>query len=99
MKHVWTWGGTYFGYINGDMLFTHHGAQAGRIDGDDIYGSDGRYLGEIRNDNRLITNLSKQSYAGGGFLPAMGGAVAQYANYVGYAMYAGYEDFPAPETF
>jgi hypothetical protein len=99
MKHVWTWGGAYFGYIDGDRLFAHSGTQAGQLDGDDIFGTDGQYLGEVTSDDRLITDLSKQSNARAAFAPTKVGSVLPFINYVGYAMYDGHEDFPGPDTF
>ena len=99
MHHYWTWGGTYFGYRQGDLLFTHDGLCAGRFQGDDIYGRSGRYLGEVRSGNRLITNRSKSSRRGPRPPNARGGSYVRYANYVGYVMYAGFEDFPSPESF
>ncbi len=98
MHWLWTWGGTSFGYRDGDDLWTHDGRHVGRFDGDEVYGPDGRYLGELRNENRLITNLSKQGCRGYGFTP-YGSRVGYvpYVNYVGYVMYVGYEDFPGPD--
>jgi hypothetical protein len=99
MKHVWTWGGTYIGYIDEERLFAHSGTQAGQLDGDDIYGADGQYLGEVTSDDRLITDLSKRSNTCDAFEPAKVASVLPFINYVGYAMYDGHEDFPGPETF
>jgi hypothetical protein len=98
MDWVWTWGGKCFGYLDGDDLWTHDGRQVGKVAGDEIYGSDGRCLGETKNENRLITNLSKKGRRGYSFAPhgARVGYV-KYVDYVGYVMYAGYEDFPGPD--
>ncbi len=99
MNWLWTWGGRCFGYRDGDDLWTHDGKHIGRFVGEEVYGSDGRYLGEVMSDNRLITNMSKQSRHGGGFVPHAGRvAYIKYVDYVGYAMYAGYEDFPLIES-
>src|SRR5579863_955264 len=62
-----TWGGKSFGYREGDNLWTHHGRHVGRFDGDEIYGPDGAYLGELRNKNRLITNIGKKGRRMSGF--------------------------------
>ena len=97
MEWLWTWGGKSFGYRRGDDLWTHHGRHVGRFHDDEIYGRDGNYLGEIRNGNRLITNLAKKHWRRSPFAPY--GNVAgyvPYADYVGYVMYVGYEDFPGP---
>ena len=99
MDWLWTWGGISFGYRRDDRLFTHNGLQVGKFHGDEIYGSDGRYLGEIRNGNRLITHTGKKSRRKSGFGPVQGGNYMRKANYVGYVMYIGHEDFPSPDDF
>lgn len=99
MQHVWTWGGKYFGYLDGEDLWTHDGRHVGKRNGDDIYGPDGRYLGEVMNNDRLITNLSKTSwrrYSFSRWAPRAG--IVPFVDYVGYVMYAGHEDFPAPNA-
>jgi hypothetical protein len=98
MKWLWTWSGISFGYRQGDDLRTHDGRHVGRFHGDEVYGPDGHYLGELKNENRLITSLSKSTRRHGAFGPyAQNVAYAPYASYVGYVMYAGYTDFPSPE--
>ena len=100
MDWVWTWGGKCFGYLDEDDLWTYDGKHVGRRDGDDIYGADGHYLGELKNEDRLITNRSKRSRRQSPFRQkAKRGGQAKYANYPGYAMLGGYEDFPAPSEF
>lgn len=69
MTSVWTWGGTYFGSLDGDDLWTHDGKHVGKLRGEEIFGQDGQYLGEIKNDDRLIANLSKKSLHGPSFMP------------------------------
>ena len=98
MQNLWTWGGVYFGYREGELLFNYRGRCVGRFCGDEVYGRRGEYLGEIMSDDRLITNKSKKSWRSGPAPRAHRGAVAPFVNYVGYVMYAGYEDFPAPES-
>jgi len=73
--------------------------EAGRFRGEDVFGEDGRYLGELRNNNRLITNLSKRSKRSNSFTPRKTTAHVKYVDYVGYVMYLGYEDFPDPSEF
>lgn len=99
MDWLWTWGGTSFGYRDGDDLWTHDGHHVARFDGDEIYGPDGSYLGELMNGDRLITHRSKRSWRGARFRP-YGRRIGyvRYVNYVGYVMYAGFEDFPPPEA-
>jgi hypothetical protein len=97
--HLWTWGGKYFGYRDGNDLWTHSGSHVGRFDGDEVYGPDGRYLGEIKS-GKLISRLSSQNRRRGGFAPyASHVGHVPYVDHVGTVMYAGYEDFPSPDSF
>jgi hypothetical protein len=98
MEWLWTWGGISFGYRLGEDLWTHDGRHVGRFHEDEVYARNGLYLGEIRNRNRLITNLNKKQRRKSPFGPhANRVAYVRYVNYVGYVMYVGYEDFPVPE--
>lgn len=100
MEWFWTWGGKSFGYRRDDNLWTHRGRHIGRFHGDEIYGRDGIYLGEVRNGNRLITNLAKKHWRKAPFLPYVDTVgYVPYVDYVGYVMYVGYEDFPGPNEF
>jgi hypothetical protein len=100
MKPLWTWGGKFFGYRDGDSLWTHDGRHVAQFHDDEVYGPEARYLGEIKGDNRLITCLSKKSWRRGSFAPyANRVGIVPYVAYVGNVMYAGYEDFPSPEEF
>ena len=98
MRSLWTWGGKYFGYLDGADLWTNGGKHVGKRQGNNIFSSDGRYLGEMMSDERLITDISKKSERGSGFSPAINrvGRVG-YAGYVGYTMDPGHEDFPSPD--
>jgi hypothetical protein len=99
MDWLWTWGGTCFGYRNGDNLWTHDGRHVGHFTGDEVYASDGRYLGELKNGNRVISNRSKSSRRKNAFTPlGRRTGYVRYTNYTGYVMYTGHEDFPAPEA-
>ncbi len=100
MKHLWTWSGKYFGYLNGNELRTHDGRCVERFYGDEVYDSNGYYLGEIKNGNRLITKRSgrtsrKSSFSSCAKMPS----IAKLVGYAGYAMVSGYKDFPGPEEF
>ena len=100
MKWLWTWSGECFGYREGDDLWTYSGKHVGQFFGDEVYGSDGRYLGEIMDQEFLITNTGKSSWAQSAFTPyGNRGGYAKYASYAGYAMYTGHQDFPSPESF
>ena len=95
---LWTWSGTYFGVHEGNSLFTRYGIEAGRFYNEDIYGANGAYLGELK-DGKLITNQSKKSWRKSSFIPRRRVGHVGYVGHVGTVMIAGYEDFPAPETF
>ena len=69
MTHLWTWGGKYFGYRNGNRLITHDGRHVGRFYQDEVYGVNGHYLGEIKNGNRLITKRSRKNSRKSSFSP------------------------------
>lgn len=97
MDWLWTWGGASFGYREGDSLWTYDGRHVGRFTGNDVYAPDGAYLGELVGTSRLITCQAKRDWKQAGFTPFGRRIVyASYADYSGYAMDAGYEDFPAP---
>jgi hypothetical protein len=97
MEWLWTWGGKFFGYIDGDDLWSHDGKHVGRFDGDNIFGPDGAYLGEIR-DGRLITNTSRRSIGRATFVRyGRRASYAKQADCMGYAMPAGYCDFADPD--
>lgn len=94
MIQLHTWGGEYFGYLDGEDLWTQDGRHVGRIFNDEIYSSNGCYLGEVINQ-RLIVNIQKKGHRAYLFSPYGNRAgVASLANHAGLAMYAGHEDFP-----
>lgn len=97
-SQLWTWSGTYFGFREDDSLFTYSGIEAGHFRDEEIYGADGTYLGELKN-GKLITRLSNKLKRKGGFIPRRRAGHVRYVSHVGSVMYAGYEDFPDPETF
>jgi hypothetical protein len=97
VERLWTWGGTSFGYRDGDSLWTHDGRHVGQFDGDEVFGTDGRYLGEVLN-SRLFTCRSKKSQRSSSVSPyANRVGIIQSVGLEGTVMYAGYEDFPRPE--
>jgi hypothetical protein len=99
MDWYWTWGGECFGYRQDDRLFAYYGLQVGQFHNDEVYGADGRYLGEVKNKNRLITNLGKRGHVRGPFARTRVGNYARHGNYSGNGMLAGHEDFPSPDSF
>lgn len=91
MKHYWAWGGKYIGFSEGDYLYSKKGTPIGYIDGSEVFGFNGKYLCDIIND-RFIVKKGKCVLGGARAKPSrMAGT--SFANYVGYVMYAGYQDF------
>ncbi|MPW23697.1 hypothetical protein GCT13_45130 [Paraburkholderia sp. CNPSo 3157] len=95
---LWTWGGTSFGYREGDDLWTHDGRHVGRFTGQEVYAPNGVYLGELIGTDRLITCQVKRGRRQAGFTPFAPRTACTAPGALGYAMYAGHEDFPAPES-
>ena len=97
MTWLWTWGGRCFGYRDADDLWTYDGRHVGRFAGDNVFDSNGQYLGEVSSE-RLITRLDRKGLDGPSFAPFSGRpANAKLADHAGFAMLAGYEDFPKIE--
>jgi hypothetical protein len=61
-------GGTFFGFREGESLFTHDGVEAGQFAREEIYGADGAYLGEVMN-GMLLRSTSKSSSRRSPFIP------------------------------
>ena len=92
--NFWAWGGKYIGSKSSDILYSYKGYPIGRFYGEELYDFNGKYIGEIKNNNRIIVNLSKKSYTRSvSSKPCSHSATACYCDYAGYAMYVGYEDF------
>mgnify|MGYP000883811991 CR=1 FL=1 len=91
--NYWAWGGKYIGRRNGDVLYFRTGEPIGRFFNDDLYDFSGHYLAEIKNDNRLIVNKSKIHSIRSMSSKPVKVCGTSCCDYVGYVMYAGYEDF------
>ncbi len=66
MSWFWTWGGSSFGWIDDDALYTEDGRHVGNVeyDGEEVLVfaiTDGRYLGEVQGEDRLITKESRMN--------------------------------------
>ena len=100
-ESIVSWDGRYFGWIEGDALFTHDGRHVARVQDKEIFSRNGAYLGEIRQD-RLITNVAKTYKRGAlGFMPQrlrVLGPIVSPGDELSLDMPAGYQDFPRPET-
>jgi hypothetical protein len=99
MRMLWTWGGTFFGYEDRGDLYTHDGRHVGRFNkAGNVFSPDGYYLGQVMQD-RLISSNANDNLRAGAFTPyGKRGVIAPHANFAGYAMYAGFRDFPSPEA-
>ena len=99
MQPLWKWNGKFYGFRDGDELFTTEKQHVGRFQGNDIFGKDGQYIGELIGD-RLITNKSKKIFRGQSFTPRTDKIVGivKHVDYVSNVMSSGCEDFPDPEN-
>jgi hypothetical protein len=94
---LWTWGGAYFGYRDGDELWAHDGRLVGRFQGHEIFGSNGHYLGEIRDGDRLITYTAHLTKVTGAFSTNHRGGRSVHGARGARELPGGYQDFPTPE--
>jgi hypothetical protein len=101
---AWTWGGSSFGWIDDDALYTHDGRHVGYVERDDddvlVFSiADGYYLGQLRGADRLIT---KESRLGRHRRPRRERmqrmARSRRMDRLGKMMPFGYRDFPEPEA-
>jgi hypothetical protein len=91
---VWTWGGKYFGYIDGPNLWTRDGRHVGKVSGVEIYNPAGKYIGEVKNESRLVTATNKKGMDGPSFTPLSRRTVVSGLDRGNYGLENGYEDFP-----
>ena len=100
MNLLWTWGGIFFGYIEGENLWTCDGRHVGKLRCATIFGADGHYLGELRNRNRLISQVGEQTQSIPAFTPFRARLPGiRRANAECYPMPETHVDFPLPEAF
>lgn len=93
----WNWSGQYVGYRSFDGLFGCDGNQIGYFaEGDEVYACDGRYIGEVRNHNRVITNLSKKVWTRESLTPRILKSSTKHRDINAKEMLAGFEDFWVP---
>ena len=52
---LWTWGGDYFGFRDGQNLWTHEGRHVGRFRRDEVFRPDGLYMGDLVKLLRIIS--------------------------------------------
>ena len=99
MEYLWTWGGTFFGYLQGDNLRSYTGRHVGYINGHTVFGLDGHYLGEVVNGRLLVNDVRKSLWAVPHPQLPKHAACPKLADLEGNGVYRGYEDFPTPEAF
>ena len=95
---LWSWGGRYIGYRDGDDLWCSDGRLLGRFHGDEVYGTDGHYLGEIRDGDRLIRKTMHSHPLKGAISPRLRGAAGVRGTRGIRGTLSGYEDFPNPDN-
>ena len=95
MTDVWTWGGKYFGYLDGEDLWARDGRHIGRCRGNAIFDPDGSYLGEIAINNRLRAARADRHFRIDPF-PRMDNRAPPIPlmDRMPYTLTGGYEDFP-----
>ena len=60
VRHVWLWSGAYFGFIDGDNLWTMGGKHVAKLIYNEIYNLKGQYVGELMGQDRLIADKRKK---------------------------------------
>lgn len=91
--NYWAWGGKYAGHRSGEYLYSPSGKPVGWFDGEELFDFNGNYIGEVKNKDRIIANKSSGHARRGVKAIPCNVCGTSYCDYVGYAMYAGYEDF------
>jgi hypothetical protein len=100
MNCVWTWGGSFFGYLEGENLWTYDGKHIGKLRRGVIFGPNGRYLGELRDGNRLIIQTGAEQAPIPAYVPYTSRSPAgRYDNLAAIPLPEGCEDFPSAESF
>jgi hypothetical protein len=83
------------GIGKGTACSLYFGKEVGRFDGEEIYGSNGRYLGEVMSDNEPF----QKELGEGEFWAKKERFICPLCELRWLRDDAGYEDFPAPDTF
>jgi hypothetical protein len=97
-QSVYTWSGIHFGHRVKNILLSFDGVEAGQFYGDEIYSASGAYLGELK-EGRLITHQAKKSKQWSTFCPRRWKGRFAQDSVDAKPLYAGYEDFPHPNSF
>ncbi|TDI92974.1 MAG: response regulator [Chloroflexi bacterium] len=94
---LWTWSGDYFGFRDGQNLWTYEGRHVGRFRRDEIFRPDGLYMGDLV-DGRLVVDWHKTARRASSFTPSENrGGHTHFADREPFDMMLGYKDFPGPD--
>jgi len=95
---LWMWRGAWFGYREGQALWTHDGRHVGKFVDDAVYSPTGRYLGEVRA-GRLLTRRANRTRRGAPFARAAPRETTRaHVELVALTLPPGYDDFPCAEA-
>ncbi|MCZ6538549.1 MAG: response regulator [Chloroflexi bacterium] len=95
---LWTWGGEYFGFRDGENLWTNEGRHVGRVRrNDEVFRPNGAYMGDLIQ-GRLIVDWRKTARRASSFTPSDDrGGHTGFANREPLDMLIGFKDFPGPD--
>jgi CheY-like chemotaxis protein len=96
---IWTWNGEYFGFREGDDLWTYQGHHVGRFRrGVEVFRPDGLYLGDIMDD-RLVVDWHKTARRASSFVPYENKTPRnKFTDREQFDMQIGFKDFPDAAT-
>lgn len=94
---LWTWSGEYFGFREGDELWTHDGRHVGRFRrGAEIFRPDGLYMGVVM-EGRLIVDWHRTARRASSFTPSADrSGHRRFAERTPFDMQIGFKDFLSP---
>lgn len=94
MEKYWNWSGIYIGVRQRDYLVSCDGAIIGKFYGKELYNQEGFYIGELGKNNRLIKDLTKESFRRSAFSYGVKGTMTpRLRDCAPYPMIYGFEDF------
>jgi len=91
--NYWSWSGKYIGQKYNEHLYSCKGKPLGYFYESEVYDFNGKYIGETLDNNRLIVDRNKRGKKKSSKIKPCNIAGTSYADYVGYVMRVGYEDF------
>ncbi len=91
---LWTWAGEYFGFRDGQNLWTLKGRHVGRFRRDEVFRSNGLYVGDLVQ-GRLVVDWHKTARRASSFTPSEDrGGCKRYSDREPFDMMIGFKDFP-----